>query len=91
LPFFRTDSLTEIRSQPNLASFLNCAFDTIKVYTLSDQSFKDQSLVINFDHEDWIIGDSETLESKGVSNGAEISYFNMEQYQNFKKNPVTKW
>jgi len=83
--------LTEIRSQPNLASFLNCAFDTIKVYTLSDQSFKDQSLVINFDQEDWIIGDSETLESKGVSNGAEISYFNMEQYQNFKKNPVTKW
>ncbi|GJQ08333.1 hypothetical protein GpartN1_g124.t1 [Galdieria partita] len=81
----------KIRSSPNLATFVNCPFDTIKVYTLSDQSFKDQSLVINFDHEDWIIRDNETLQSKGISSGAEVSYFNMEQYQRFKENPIMKW
>ncbi|GJD10280.1 UPF0538 protein [Galdieria sulphuraria] len=51
----------------------------------------DHSLVINFDQEGWIIGDGETLQSKGISSGAEVSYFNMEQYRRFKENPILKW
>ncbi|EME25789.1 uncharacterized protein Gasu_65490 [Galdieria sulphuraria] len=82
---------SKIRSSQNLTTFVNCPFDTVKIYTLSDQSFKDHSLVINFDQEGWIIGDGETLQSKGISSGAEVSYFNMEQYRRFKENPILKW
>eukprot|EP00871_Galdieria_phlegrea_P001792 jgi/Galph1/2613/GphlegSOOS_G1323.1 len=52
---------------------------------------KNSLLVINFDHEDWIIGDNDTLESKRVANEAEISFFNCEQYEKFKQHPDVKW
>eukprot|EP00871_Galdieria_phlegrea_P004342 jgi/Galph1/4909/GphlegSOOS_G3558.1 len=82
---------TTLRNSPSLRSYESCPFDTLKIYTPSGSSHKEQSLVINFDHEDWIIGDNDTLESKRVANEAEISFFNCEQYEKFKQHPDVKW
>lgn len=51
------------------------------------------NLVINFEQDaEWIMADpARTLASYGVENETEISIFNREAYEEFKKNPEEKW
>jgi len=44
------------------------------------------------DHDDWILDDdSAILSSLGFENETEVSFFNRELYEAFKRNPETKW
>lgn len=46
------------------------------------------NLIINLDHDDWILSDSKaTLASCGAVNETEYSLFNREAYEKFKANP----
>jgi len=45
------------------------------------------------DHDDdWVLeDDSNTLNELGFENETEVSFFNREAYEAFKKNPTTSW
>lgn len=73
-------------------AYRNVDLDTLKVYTHAHGS-KTMNLVINMEHDDdWILADpNKTLIDYGVENETEISAFNRDQYEEFKKNPEEKW
>lgn len=54
---------------------------------------KPNHLVINLeDDENLILKETDTLKEKGIENEDEISFFNMREYLEFKKNPEQlKW
>jgi adenylate kinase family enzyme len=81
-----------INTTSALRPYRTTQFDTLKIYTKA-HGFKTMNLVINFEHDDeWIMSDlSRTLVSYGVENETEISVFNREAYEEFKKNPEEKW
>ncbi|CAO1620635.1 unnamed protein product [Sympodiomycopsis kandeliae] len=68
--------------------------DTIKIYTRAHGS-KTTNLIINLDHPEWILDGAEqrqqTLASLGLENEAEVSFFNRQDYEDFLKDPTTKW
>jgi len=65
--------------------------DTLKLYTKAHGS-KTTNLIINLDHDDWILQDDDrTLASFGFENETEVSFFDRELYDAFKKNPTTNW
>lgn len=76
----------------------NAIFDTLKLYT---QPFgaKSQNLAINFDNDEELILISpkhqellsRTLNSLGCKNETELSYFNYDQYINYKNDPKILW
>lgn len=81
-----------IKTTSALRPYRTTEFDTLKIYTKAHGS-KTMNLVINFEHDDdWIMSDlSRTLADYGVENETEISVFNREAYEEFKKNPEEKW
>ncbi|CDO57986.1 hypothetical protein DV451_004404 [Geotrichum candidum] len=83
---------TLIKTTSALRPYRTTEFDTLKIYTKAHGS-KTMNLVINFEHDDdWIMSDlSRTLADYGVENETEISVFNREAYEEFKKNPEEKW
>jgi hypothetical protein len=64
-------------------------FDTLKIYFLKHGN-KSQNLIINLDDNGYM-EEQKTLEEQGIENETEISFFNREQYETFKKNPEIKW
>ncbi|PAV23474.1 cytoplasmic [Pyrrhoderma noxium] len=65
--------------------------DTLKLYTKAHGT-KTSNLIINLDHDDWILDDgSKTLTELGFENETEISFFNRKLYEEFKSNPETRW
>jgi len=65
--------------------------DTIKLYTKAHGS-KTTNLIINLDHDDWILDDNDALLADfGLENESEVSFFNSIAYEGFKLNPETKW
>jgi len=63
----------------------------VKLYTKAHGA-KTTNLIINLDHDDWILNDeSAILASLGFENETEVSFFNRELYEAFKMNPLTKW
>jgi len=63
----------------------------MKLYTKAHGA-KTTNLIINLDHEEWIIDDdTKILADLGFENETEVSLFNREQYEQFKLNPETRW
>ncbi|ODV97570.1 hypothetical protein PACTADRAFT_47463 [Pachysolen tannophilus NRRL Y-2460] len=86
--------INTINTTGALRPYRNVAYDTMKIYTHAHGS-KTMNLVINMEHdEDWIL-DLENQEKKlcdyGVENETELSLFNKQAYEEFKKNPEEKW
>jgi hypothetical protein len=81
-----------VETQGGFRPYRGVKFDTIKIYTKAHGS-KTMNLAINLDHDkDWILNDlSKPLTSYGVENETEVSVFNRDHYEEFKKNPEGKW
>jgi len=80
-----------VQTQAGWKPYRNLVLDTLKLYTKAHGA-KTTNLIINLDHDDWILGDdSKTLADCGFENETEVSFFNREMYDKFKANPETKW
>lgn len=81
-----------IASEGSLRPYRTCQLDTLKIYTHAHGT-KTINLVINMDHEDWILDlDSDRpLADFGVENETELSVFNRDDYEAYKANPEDKW
>ncbi|KAI0340160.1 hypothetical protein BDW22DRAFT_1360689 [Trametopsis cervina] len=80
-----------IKTQPGWKPYYNVQLDTMKLYTKAHGA-KTTNLIINLDHDDWILqDDSKLLADYGFENETEVSFFNRDLYEEFKKNPETKW
>ncbi|KAI8365246.1 uncharacterized protein BYT42DRAFT_589323 [Radiomyces spectabilis] len=66
--------------------------DTIKIYTVA-HGHKTQNLIINMEDDEKLIlaDDAATLAWLGIENETELSIFNREAYEAYKKNPDMKW
>jgi len=66
--------------------------DTLKIYTKAHGA-KTTNLIINLDHDEWILGDDATaLIDAGFENETEVSFFDREMYEKFKSgNAETRW
>lgn len=77
-----------------LRPFRNVKFDTIKIYTHAHGT-KTINLVINLDHDDdWVLdlsNEVKKLIDYGIENETELSVYNLEDYEYYKKNPEDKW
>jgi len=63
----------------------------MKLYTKAHGA-KTTNLIINLDHDDWILDDDEKiLADLGFENETEISFFNRELYKAFEADPQTSW
>ncbi|KAI5481737.1 protein of DUF0538 family [Pseudohyphozyma bogoriensis] len=81
----------EIQTKPGYKPFRTTVLDTMKLYTKAHGS-KTQNLIINLDHDDWILDDeSAILSTLGIENEAELSFFNRELYDKFKLDPTQNW
>ncbi|KZT28633.1 hypothetical protein NEOLEDRAFT_1145824 [Neolentinus lepideus HHB14362 ss-1] len=80
-----------IQTQAGWKPYRNTNFDTLKLYTKAHGA-KTTNLIINLDHDDWILSDDfKTLADYGFENETEVSFFNKEMYEQFKTNPETRW
>ncbi|WWC66941.1 uncharacterized protein I206_100848 [Kwoniella pini CBS 10737] len=80
----------EIKTQSGYKPYRTLVLDTMKLYTLAHGS-KTTNLIINLDHDEWILDPSKILKDIGAQNETEISFFNRESYDKFKLNPEVKW
>jgi len=80
-----------IQTQPGWKPYRSAHFDTLKLYTQAHGA-KTTNLIINLDHDEWILSDeSSPLSDCGLENETEVSFFNREMYETFKSNPQTRW
>jgi len=80
-----------VANQSGWKAYRGGTYDTLKIYAQAHGS-KTSNLIINLDHDDWILDDdSAILSSLGFENETEVSFFNRELYEAFKTNPETKW
>ncbi|EMD34494.1 hypothetical protein CERSUDRAFT_117338 [Gelatoporia subvermispora B] len=80
-----------VQTQAGWRPYRNIVLDTLKLYTKAHGA-KTSNLIINLDHDDWILDDdSKTLADCGLENETEASFFNRELYEQFKLHPETKW
>nr|GAT61277.1 predicted protein [Mycena chlorophos]GAT61278.1 predicted protein [Mycena chlorophos] len=78
-------------TQSGWKPFRNVALDTMKLYTQAHGA-KTTNLIINLDHDEWILNDDEQLlADAGFQNETEVSFFNYQLYNEFKANPQTSW
>ncbi|GAA5865644.1 hypothetical protein JCM1840_003202 [Sporobolomyces johnsonii] len=81
----------QIKTAPGFKPFRTCQLDTLKLYTKAHGA-KTTNLIINMENDEWILNDeSATLQSIGIENEAELSFFNRELYEAFKLNPAQGW
>ncbi|KAK4054551.1 hypothetical protein OIV83_001045 [Microbotryomycetes sp. JL201] len=87
----RTIVNEQVKTGSGFKPFRTVKFDTLKLYTKAHGA-KTQNLIINLDHDDWILQDENaTLASIGIENEAELSCFNRELYEAFKRDPKQAW
>ncbi|KAJ3511145.1 hypothetical protein NLJ89_g4267 [Agrocybe chaxingu] len=80
-----------VQTQPGWKPYRNVHLDTLKLYTKAHGS-KTSNLIINLDHDEWILDDdSKTLAQVDFENETEVSFFNRQDYEEFKLNPETSW
>lgn len=84
-----------IKTDGSLRPYRNVDYDTLKIYTHAHAT-KTMNLVINMDHDDdWVLdlsqGNNKHLVDYGIENETEISIFKMDDYKQYKANPVDKW
>lgn len=83
--------IVAVQTQPAWKPYRNVELDTMKLYTKAHGA-KTTNLIINLDHDDWIIDDdTKILADLGFENETEVSLFNCELYNQFKLNPETRW
>ncbi|CAJ0745095.1 2673_t:CDS:2 [Entrophospora sp. SA101] len=88
---FEYRTVKKINTTSKFAPFRNVIYDTLKIYTKA-HGFKNQNLVINTDHDEWLLNnENETLISYDIENETELSFFNYEAYNNYKSHPDQKW
>ncbi|KAI0303460.1 hypothetical protein B0F90DRAFT_1809659 [Multifurca ochricompacta] len=92
----KTIALNAIQTQPGWKPYRSAHFDTLKLYTqamgLRFYLTETTNLIINLDHDEWILSDDNTtLTECGFQNETEVSFFNKEIYENFKLDPQTRW
>ncbi|GAA5794992.1 hypothetical protein EDC94DRAFT_592210 [Helicostylum pulchrum] len=83
----------KIHSQSGWKPYLNVKFDTLKVYTVA-HGHKTMNLIINIEDDDKLIlaDDTAVLAWQGIENETELSFFVMQDYQQFRLHPDTmKW
>ncbi|GAA5874706.1 hypothetical protein JCM16303_002959 [Sporobolomyces ruberrimus] len=81
----------QIKTAAGFKPFRTCTLDTLKLYTKAHGA-KTTNLIMNLENDEWILDDdSATLESIGIENEAEVSFFNRELYDAFKLNPAQAW
>lgn len=81
----------EIKTRPGWKVYKGLTLDTLKLYTHAHGS-KTTNLIINLDHEDWIMDDeSAVLMDLGIQNETELSLFKREDYEAFRADPTEKW
>jgi hypothetical protein len=62
----------------------------MKLYNQAHSS-KTTNLIINLDHDDWILDDEDKLlVDLGFKNETEVSFFNREAYEKFKIDPKVR-
>ncbi|KAG7452962.1 cytoplasmic protein [Guyanagaster necrorhizus] len=80
-----------VKTQPGWKPYRNVVLDVLKLYTQA-HSAKTTNLIINLDHDEWLFDDdSKILADVGFENETEVSFFNRELYEQFKRNPQTSW
>jgi hypothetical protein len=82
-----------VRTNPAFKPFRSWAdkFDSLKIYTRAHGA-KTTNLIINLDHPEWFLEDGQkTLQEVGLENEAELSFFLRQDYEDFIKDPETKW
>jgi len=80
-----------VATQPGWKPYRNIILDTLKLYTKAHGA-KTSNLIINLDHDDWILADDDkTLVELGFENETEASFFNRCDYEAFKLDPQTSW
>lgn len=80
-----------IQTQPGWKPYRTVDLDTMKLYTKAHGA-KTTNLIINLDHDDWVLDDdSKLLVDIGFENETEVSFFNRELFEAFKANPETRW
>jgi len=83
--------LSWVHSSARPQDWPNSSSDTLKLYTQAHGA-KTTNLIINLDHDDWILeDDNEVLADHGFENETEVSFFNRELYNKFQANPTTSW
>ncbi|KAF8136236.1 hypothetical protein EV363DRAFT_1395352 [Boletus edulis] len=67
--------------------YRNAVLDTLKLYTKAHGA-KTTNLIINLDHDDWILEDDDKiLADVGLENETEVSFFSRKAYDGFKLSP----
>ncbi|KIY64589.1 hypothetical protein CYLTODRAFT_457071 [Cylindrobasidium torrendii FP15055 ss-10] len=80
-----------VKTQAGWKPYRTVDHDTLKLYTKAHGA-KTTNLIINLDHDDWILADdAQILADAGFENETEVSFFNRELYEKFKLNPQTTW
>ncbi|RKP10062.1 hypothetical protein THASP1DRAFT_22168 [Thamnocephalis sphaerospora] len=87
---FKENIRAAMKTASGMKPFLSVNYDTLKMYTKAHGS-KTSNLIINLNHDDWIMDDEKTLADYGVENETELSFFNREAYETFKLDPEVKW
>ncbi|KDN51740.1 hypothetical protein RSAG8_00288, partial [Rhizoctonia solani AG-8 WAC10335] len=79
-----------VKTEPGWKAYRTVQLDTLKLYTKAHGA-KTTNLIINLDHDEWILeDDSAILASLGFENETEVSFFNRELYEAFKKDPTVR-
>lgn len=80
-----------IKTSPAWKPYRTAHFDTLKLYTKAHGA-KTTNLIINLDHDEWILDDdSKSLSDYGFENETEVSFFDRGLFEKFKLNPETRW
>ncbi|WWD22835.1 hypothetical protein CI109_107329 [Kwoniella shandongensis] len=80
----------EIQKQSGFKPYRTLKLDTMKLYTVAHGS-KTSNLIINLNHDEWILDENKILAEVGAQNETELSFFNRESYEAFKLDPEVKW
>jgi len=80
-----------VATHPGWKPYRNASLNTIKLYTKAHGA-KSSNLIINLDNDELILDDNDkTLSDLGFENETEVSFFDRQDYEEFKLNPETKW
>ncbi|PFH47053.1 hypothetical protein AMATHDRAFT_153050 [Amanita thiersii Skay4041] len=76
-----------IHSQSSWKPYHNVELNTLKLYSKAHGA-KTTNLIINLDHDDWILDEGDIiLADLGFENETEVSFFNRDSYEKFKRDP----
>ncbi|XP_058050563.1 UPF0538 protein C2orf76 homolog [Ahaetulla prasina] len=74
-----------------LPPFRKYTYDTMKIIHQAHGS-KTNELVLSLEDDDkFILAEDSTLKAAGVANETELAFFCMDDYRNYKTNPVATW